>query len=345
MKSKVVAFGHEKLTVYQIPEYPTYHISKCGHVYSDTLGHCIKPWRNNSGYYYFNLTDYNAQLAARHRLLCRVFKPVDNWENLLVNHKNGIRGDDILENLEWVTEQENVYHAGEMLNSPKCTPLLVMNAWTREITKYPSILACAMAFGYSKDTVNYRSKSDGQIIWPDGKLYKPYHSKTDWLVFKEEDINIEIKRSGTSKACMLRQLPDGDIIYFDDQTSLAKHLGISTSTLSVWLNMPDQPVFPGFVQLKYLRDNTPWREIDDIYLELQKTNKACRIIVVDEIGSEEVKIFFSAVECAKAYGLLPTTLNWRLNAKTPVIYSPGVTVRYYDSSYNKSLSPHRVTEE
>lgn len=345
MESKVVNFGCEELTVYQIPEFPNYHISKCGHVYSDDLGHCIKPWRNNGGYYYFNFLDYGKRFIARHRLMCRVFKPKDGWEDLIVNHKNGIRGDDFLDNLEWATYQENSYHAGEMLNSPKCIPVLSMDARTRTVTKFPSILACATEYGYSKDTINYRSKSDGQVIWPDGRLYKSCRSETEWLDFKDEDIEYEMKRFGTIKPCMVRYLPEGEVLYFDDQTSLAKHLGIAISTLSIWLNKPGQPVCPGFIQLKYLHDPTPWREVDDIYLELQRNDASTRIIVVDEIGTDEYKIYFSAVACAKAYNILPTTLNMRLNSNKATIYSPGVSFRYYDSIYNKSLSPHRVTEE
>jgi hypothetical protein len=274
-----------------------------------------------------------------------VFKPREGCEDLFVNHINGIPGDDFIDNLEWVTPQENIYHACEVLKSSNCMPVLVMDARTKEVVKFPSIVSCALHYGYSKDAVNYRSKSNGQVIWPEGRLYKPFHSDVEWLAFKEDEIEYEIKRCGRTKSCMLRQLPEGEVIIFDDQNSLAKHLGIAVSTLSIWLNKPDQPVFSGFVQLKYLHDPTPWRDVEDIYLELQKSDKSSRVIIVDEIGSDEVKIFHSAIACAKAYNLLPTTLNCRLNAKYPVVYSPGVTFRYYDQTYNKALSPHRVTEE
>lgn len=51
-----------------------------------------------------------------HRLVAKEFVP-GFAENLVVNHKNGIRADNRPENLEWITHSENLRHGYRVLGS------------------------------------------------------------------------------------------------------------------------------------------------------------------------------------------------------------------------------------
>ena len=46
-----------------------------------------------------------------HRLILATFNPVEGWENLEVNHKDGNKLNNSLDNLEWVSTKENIHHA------------------------------------------------------------------------------------------------------------------------------------------------------------------------------------------------------------------------------------------
>ncbi len=100
-----------------------YFIDTFGNVYSCSRGNTIvlKPMLWNSGYYYVNFYPNGKQKPhSIHRLVAMTY--LSNWDpKLQVNHINGIKTDNRLENLEMVTRSENAKHAHLTgLVKPKC---------------------------------------------------------------------------------------------------------------------------------------------------------------------------------------------------------------------------------
>lgn len=103
--------------------YPDYCISEEGRIYSLKSKRFLNTQYNDGGYEVVTLRkDGKTNTLKVHRLLCLMFKPESFFEGAFVNHKDGNKKNNSLDNLEWCTRSENVLHAydlGLIKNKPR----------------------------------------------------------------------------------------------------------------------------------------------------------------------------------------------------------------------------------
>ena len=90
-----------------------YVIDDTGKIRNINTGNYIKINKNHNGYMRVSLMKKGGGTTSiqYHRLLMMLLKPIEGMEKLQINHIDGNKENNVLDNLQWVTSQENIHHA------------------------------------------------------------------------------------------------------------------------------------------------------------------------------------------------------------------------------------------
>ena len=89
-----------------------YFINEQGEVYSKATNSFLRPSKTAKGYLRYGLTtETGRKYFMAHRLVLFTYNPTENMEKLEVNHKDGNKENNCLNNLEWCSGSENVKHS------------------------------------------------------------------------------------------------------------------------------------------------------------------------------------------------------------------------------------------
>lgn len=226
--------------------------------------------RNSRGGYYFQRYDSNGFtcIISRHRCLCLTFKDYpDNVEDLTVNHKNGIPGYDVLDNLEWATRSENNTHAykNDLKNQHK--KVLVRDIFSGEIQEFYSINECARFFNFKSDE-NIRSKlfkSKFCQVFSNGKQFKLKTDERDWVI--PDNPILAIKEAQKCFEICIRNCLTLEIFNCSSYKEASDKTGINIETIRFKIINNDKKPIYGF-QFKKLEDENLFPDFDsNFYLK------------------------------------------------------------------------------
>lgn len=338
MKDKLNNFNTKDLAehptqkgFYQIPGASNYYFSKTGDLYSEHRKKVLPPRKIKPSMRYEMISlrsDSGESIStAKHRLLASMFlNDGTDKTKMQVDHIDGNRFNNSLDNLEWVTPSENVKRSFKLgLRDNSCVAIEVRNYKTGEVTKYNSLGEASLALGLHYSTIAGRCKFSTSRVYPDGYQYRFASDPTPW-----DKCDIDLKY-GIDVPVLVKDHATGEIKRFFTSHDAAVYCKLSPSAISNYVNDPTQPLSEDLLQFKRDDDSIPWREVEDPYLDLLKNSAICPVTVTDSKTGKQYHFVKSSYAAAFA-GILTTTLHWRLNNKDAgnKVYHDGFTYKYYD---------------
>ena len=111
-------------------------------------------------------------------MVMETFSPCANSDDLIVNHKDGNKLNNNLNNLEWCTIKENAEHARDILkisyntenaHEARKIKINVLNENKEIIQTFNSINECANFYNIKYQTIQYYLKT--QTMWKKQKIF------------------------------------------------------------------------------------------------------------------------------------------------------------------------------
>jgi hypothetical protein len=179
-------------------------INKKGNLFELVKNKKLIPYMDYAGYYKFSLSsnENESKSVFVHRIVAMLFCPIPKhhhgkkFDELMINHRDGIKINNYHTNLEWCNNEENINHAYNT-NLNNCSSYVFgRNIITNKITIFRSIKEAAkyLNVGDTSLHAHLHSDSSGKIIKKD-MVFK--FDKYDWpeVIFKQSP-NIELGAGG-----------------------------------------------------------------------------------------------------------------------------------------------------
>lgn len=140
----------------------SYYITEDGKCYNNKTGKFLKGQENyKNGYFSYNLTmpDGSKTRQFAHRLVAKAYLPRTNDEQTEVNHIDGNKMNNCVDNLEWVTPSQNQRHALEN-ELRKYEHIFCFTKDKKLIAEYKSIKEASRAVGVSPSLIGQEANKE-----------------------------------------------------------------------------------------------------------------------------------------------------------------------------------------
>lgn len=346
-----------------IPGFSLYVINKYGSLKNYKTGKENNAIISSSGYVSISIVPDNSDKIGykikRHRAVALAWLSLPyNNEELIVNHINGLPGDDRVENLEWLTQAENIKHASEFgLHYP--FGIFLKNIHTNKIFSYITYQLAEYFLNISKNKIlpellktidrrniisNFEIRTLEEAYNWENFNVKDHSLLIDFLHRKQKKFSgINLKETKKRLPVFCMDIKTGIVTKYETSFECSHSLNIRKSTLDARLLRSNEIIYESRYRFStnYEFNNEKKLSYADC-LELQKRSDTT--VIVRNAKNKEERIFSTIILAAKYLNISKNALFHILSKENQQIL-PG----YFQVQYKRNLTiwknPENLEEE
>lgn len=269
----------------------------------------------------------------RHRAIGLVFlRYSKNPLRLVINHKDGIPGNDAPDNLEWCTRAQNNQHAINSGLMPNSTiAVTVRNYWSGNVEEHISLISASRSTGLSPAVIAYRMEKASAVLYDDGWLFK-HKERIDW-----PELSQRVKAIGRrGNQIVAKNIFSGEIYVFRDGAQASELTNCRLRTIIVATRLEHVRPINGFI-FRYRTLDIKWPSFSNEELRFYRAHpvRSGKAVIEKDENGRELNFFDSIESAASCLNTSASTIEreCRGTMKTPI------TGKHFLSFYSPNSGP------
>lgn len=309
---------------YNVPDNDLVMIHRDGRCINRLTGNPISITTAESGYRMIAINVRGKMFNYyHHRLIARTFleRPARHhdkpFECLEVNHIDGTKDNNVVENLEWVTPEENVEHA--LINGlTQHTPVLYRDIRSNEIVRIAHATICAKFFGIGiKQLRNHLQSKLAGYVTKNWCVFK-FDDGSSWPKLREEHRieNSWENQFGAWVACEIKE--EGNTVIAQTFPDLCNVLGFTHASAQTFRQRnPVGTPYKGWVI--HYDDYSLLKTVETARRFKDRVLFPAKDVTVTNLVTQEITTYPSRNLAADALGMHSDKIRYALKAKNGII--------------------------
>lgn len=302
------------------PLNPQYAVSELGEVLNLKRGSLVSSFIDRDYFYLHVNVDKKLVKFRRNRLVALTWcDSPENWRDLQVNHKDGVKTNDHYLNLEWCDGNHNMQHANETGLLSFSRDYLVMDYVQRKVTICKGCVQAESLSGIPRTTIMSRiNNNDPSMIYGFSFMLLDKANELSFPEYTREEIeaSIDLENRRLKRASMytVKDYAQDVIKSFHTVPEVLEYTGLTANEFQYLICKKRLRPLRGFsVRHELDERDFPVLTDEELWLNLNRSNCSTSAgVKVTDTLTNTIQRYVNRSEVAKVFNIALSTVDYQM---------------------------------